>query len=263
MSSYVQHQMSSGMLPPPPSYGAAVAFPSSSGGIAPSQPGVPSAAPPNRTRSRPNEIIKLYNSAQDRALYDELSDLYSIIRATEAMEVAYGRDAITTSEYGEQCTKLISQFKGTESGLIKGQKIRNIDEFWQEYGIDCPRAYERLVKAGVPATVMHATFDERQESVLVAETVQYFITAMDGLKLDLRAVDNVQPLIADVMTALRKIKGLPVDFEGLLKLQTWLENLNNKRAADNIDEEDARQLIFDLENSYSAFLSHLSKGRTK
>ena len=99
--------------------------------------------------------------------------------------------------------------------------------------------------------------------MIVAETVQYFITAMDALKLEQRAVDEVQPLITDLMNALTKIRGLPADFEGLRKLRLWLEILNNKRAVDNIDENDARQLIFDLDSSYSAFLAHLSKGRSK
>lgn len=45
---------------------------------------------------------------------------------------------------------------------------------------------------GVPATVLHASSDNRAESVIVAETVQAFITAMDALRLQQRAVDEVQ-----------------------------------------------------------------------
>lgn len=33
-------------------------------------------------------------------------------------------------------------------------------------------AYDRLIRAGVPATVMHLSHDDRAESVIVAETVQ-------------------------------------------------------------------------------------------
>jgi ESCRT-I complex subunit VPS28 len=206
--------------------------------------------------------IKLYESSKERALCEELSDLYSIMKATEALELAYSRDAISTSEYGEACTKLISQFRTSESGLVSGNKIVGIDEYIREYAIDCPRAYQRLVLAGVPATVMHASHDDRQESVLVAETVQCFITAMDALKLEQRAIDEIQPLISDLMNALTKIRGLPADFEGLVKIQFWLQDLNKRRAMDNIDEDNARQLIFDLDSSYGAFMSHLKKGRT-
>jgi hypothetical protein len=34
----------------------------------------------------------------------------------------------------------------------------------------------------------------------VAETVQHFITAMDAVKLEQRAVDEIQPLISDLTT---------------------------------------------------------------
>ena len=44
----------------------------------------------------------------------------------------------------------------------------------------------------MPATVLHASSDNRAESVVVAETVQAFITAMDALRLQQRAVDEVQ-----------------------------------------------------------------------
>jgi ESCRT-I complex subunit VPS28 len=217
--------------------------------------------PPRHARRKLNEV-KLFDSARERGTYEELSDLYSIIKATEALEVAYARDAVSTSEYGEACSKLISQFRTTESGLVSGGKIASVDKFMKDFSVDCPRAYDRLVRVGVPATVIHASHDDRQESVLVAETVQYFITAMDALKLEQRAVDEIQPLVADLMNALTKIRGLAADFEGKRKLQYWLEQLNKMRAVDNIDEDAARQLIFDLESSYSAFMAYLSRGRS-
>lgn len=56
---------------------------------------------------------------------------------------------------------------------------------------------------GVPATVLHASSDNRAESVVVAETVQAFITAMDALRLQQRAVDEVQ--VTSTITAARII----------------------------------------------------------
>jgi ESCRT-I complex subunit VPS28 len=84
---------------------------------------------------------------------------------------------------------------------------------------------------------------------------------MDALKLDQRAVDAVQPLISDLMASLTKVQGLSPDFEGLVKLRLWLQKLNQMRAIEEISEEEARQLIFDLEGSYSAFHRFLSTGR--
>ena len=203
MSSYVQQQLQYG-LAAPPTYG--VAGPSNTWGYPTAAPGVPSqnnAPPPAyaaavsspvtvaptiisnspRQRRRVNEI-KLYETARERANFEELSDLYSIIRATEAIETAYSRDAISKSEYGEACSKLITQFKGTEAGLIQGGKISSIDQFFKDYGVDCPRAYERLVKVGVPVTLMHASHDERQEGSCCICWVTYYSSSLFNIRRD-------------------------------------------------------------------------------
>jgi ESCRT-I complex subunit VPS28 len=248
----------------PPAYTTAVQY-----DTAPRPPSYHSAthtesiAAPASVERRPKlGEIKAYDTSRERSLHEELGDLYGILKVTEALEKAYGRDAVGATEYAEACSKLISQFKTSEAGLISGGKITSIDQYLADYAVECPRAYHRLVTTGVPATVMHASHDDRQEGVLVAETVQYFITAMDALKLEQRAVDEIQPLISDLMNALTKIKGLPADFEGFNKLRNWLQELNKKRAVESIEEDDARQLIYDLDTSYGLFLGHLKKGRT-
>jgi len=60
------------------------------------------------------------------------------------------------------------------------------------------------------------------------------------------------------MSSLGKAPNLPADFEGLLKMRLWLKKLNEMRAMDEIDEDDSRQLLFDLDTSYSAFHKHLA-----
>lgn len=126
------------------------------------------------TRPKMNEV-RLYQDTNERRRNEELGDLYAIIKATEALEAAFSRDAITSSEYSEACTRLISQFKSTESALITGGMIKNAEVFMKEYEIDCPRAYDRLIKSGVPATVLHVSHDDRADSVIVAETVQVIL----------------------------------------------------------------------------------------
>ena len=94
---------------------------------------------------------------------------------------------------------------------------------------------------------------------MVAETVQGFITAMDALKLEQRAVDEVQPLISELMNALTKVPVIShsADFEGGKKIGNWLVKLNQLRASEELSEEDARQLIYDLESAYNEFHRHL------
>ena len=86
---------------------------------------------------------------------------------------------------------------------------------------------------------------------------------MDALKLGQRAVDEIQPLISDLTSSLGKVHSIPTDFEGILKMRQWLQKLNEMRAVEEIDEDESRQLLFDLDSSYSAFHKHLSNGNKK
>ena len=42
--------------------------------------------------------IELYDSSQERRLYDNFADLYAIIMTTESLEKGYANDAITRDE---------------------------------------------------------------------------------------------------------------------------------------------------------------------
>lgn len=53
-------------------------------------------------------------------------------------------------------------------------------DFMKEYQLDCPYAMDRLVKYGVPATVLHRQVDERDQigrARQAAETVSSVIFA--------------------------------------------------------------------------------------
>ncbi|KAJ0402252.1 hypothetical protein P43SY_008244 [Pythium insidiosum] len=195
---------------------------------------------------------------------DDLADRLRTIQlsrptTTEHLETAYVRDAITPEEYTETCTKLISQFKTAETALRLGGFLGDIEAFISQYRLDCPRALERLVRIGVPATVVHNSTNRKADSVNVAQTVQNFITLMDVLKLNIRAVDEIQPLLCEMMTSLTQVSGLPADFQGRDKMEGWLRTLNTMRASDEIDDDQARQLSFDLERAYSSFMAFLNK----
>jgi ESCRT-I complex subunit VPS28 len=108
------------------------------------------AAPLSSGSSRPKfSEIKMYENTKERDNFERLADLYSIIKATELLEAAYARDAITPNEYSDACNRLIGQFKTTEKGLVLSKAIESADSFFKEYQIDCPRAYERLVISGL------------------------------------------------------------------------------------------------------------------
>ena len=93
---------------------------------------------------------------------------------------------------------------------------------------------------------------------LVAETVQFFITAMDSLKLNMTAVDQIHPLLTDLYESLCRIPTLSQEWEGKLKIKNWLVQMNKMKASDDLNEEQIRQMLFDLESSYNAFHKSLA-----
>jgi len=217
------------------------------------------AAPPdlNRTGSEDQTEIELYQTSKERESYDNMSDLYAIIMATESLERAYARDAITQQEYTTECNKLISQFRLAEKAAL-GRNMTT-ETFMELYQMNCPRAVERLLNMGVPEQIRSSNNDGHHVAVTVAETVQHFITTMDAVKLEQRAVDELQPLLSDLMDALTRLPETPNDFDSNRLVEKWLKQLNSMRAVENIDEADARQLYLDLDTAYAEFNRYLKR----
>eukprot|EP00980_Cylindrotheca_fusiformis_P002901 scaffold675_cov103-Cylindrotheca_fusiformis.AAC.12 len=205
------------------------------------------------------EEIVLYQSSRERQAYDDQATLYAIILATEHLERSYARDAITNQEYTTECNKLISQFRLAEKAALKDGMTT--ETFMEVYEMDCPRATERLLRMGVPEPIRQGGANDSSAgvAVTVAETVQHFITTMDAVKLEQRAVDELQPLLSDLMESLTRLPETPNDFEPNRKVKHWLQKLNMMRAVDEIDEDDSRQLYHDLDSAYAHFTRYLKR----
>lgn len=137
----------------------------------------------------------------------------------------------------------------------------NIDSFMSRYRMDHPAALHRI-RVGVPATVEHSTEANSasgpEAAKWVAETTQGFITFMDALKLNLRAKDQLHPLLQELVTSLARFPGSSA-WDGRQKLVGWLIELNGMAAAQEIDGEQSRQMLFDVEAAYSEFFKSLSR----
>lgn len=168
------------------------------------------------------------------------------------------RSNVKPKEYTSACSRLLGQLKTQEQALQANRHIVDVQTFIREHGMLVPHAAEPI-RTGVPSTARNPTSDNRTDATIVAETVQYFITAMDGLKLDMRSVDEIQPLVSELMTSLNKCTFLDSSFEGKEKLQHWLVVFRGMRAHDTVDDDQQRQLAFDLEQSYSAFHAQLAR----
>ncbi|EFA76982.1 vacuolar protein sorting 28 family protein [Heterostelium album PN500] len=197
--------------------------------------------------------VKLCNNNKDREMYDNLAELYSIIKVTEHLEKAYIRDSVLPKDYTTACSKLIAQFKSSQT-LVK-DLTPNVSNFMREYNLDCKAAYDRLVNKGYPSTLEHSVNTDSNDSMTaknVAETVQHFITTMDSVRLKFVAVDNIHPLLSDLLESLNRNTWLS-NFDGKEKIMNWMTTLNKMKASEELDEDQTRQLLFDLDSSYNAF----------
>lgn len=194
------------------------------------------------------EEVKLYQNAREREKYDNMADLYAVINTLQQLEKAYIRDCVTPKEYTGACSKLLVQYKAAFR-QVKGDEFPNIDAFVKKFRLDCPAALERI-KEDRPITIKD---DKGNTSKCIADIVSLFITLMDKLRLEIRAMDDLHPELRDLVDTMNRLSILPSEFEGKQKVTEWLGTLNAMQASDELSEAQVRQLLFDLESSYSAF----------
>mmetsp|Transcript_20095 Transcript_20095/g.59672 ORF Transcript_20095/g.59672 Transcript_20095/m.59672 type:complete len:215 (-) Transcript_20095:769-1413(-) len=207
--------------------------------------------------SRGDGGVKLWGDRKEQLLCESKADLFAIIKTTEKLERAYVRDAINADEYETACEKLIQQYRVLADSLKSA--VPDVERFMVEYHMQCPMAAKRLVHSGLPATIEHRSKQRTAdpEAASVAETVQHFITAMDALKLNMVAVDQLCPILNDLLQAMNKVASLAADFGPKAKVREAYSRLYQKPATYELPDEDVRQLLYDLEQSYTIFLTTL------
>ena len=134
--------------------------------------------------------------------------------------------------------------------------------------LECPRATERL-RIGLPATVEQASHNTpaannstagtgsggASGSLILAAT-ENFITFLDALKLNMVSKDALHPLLSEVIQSVNKVTD--GEFENRGKIIQWLIALNQMRATEELSEEQARELAFDIEQAYQGFKATLN-----
>uniref|UniRef100_A0A1B6EPB6 Vacuolar protein sorting-associated protein 28 homolog n=1 Tax=Cuerna arida TaxID=1464854 RepID=A0A1B6EPB6_9HEMI len=194
------------------------------------------------------EDVKLFRNAREREKYDNMADLYAVINTLQNLEKAYIRDCVTPKEYTAACSKLLVQYKAAFK-QVQGDEFPSIEGFVKKYRLDCPAAMERI-KEDRPITIKD---DKGNTSKCIADIVSLFITLMDKLRLEIKAMDELHPDLRDLVDTMNRLSLLPSDFDGKRKVAEWLAVLDSMQASDELSETQVRQLIFDLESSYNAF----------
>lgn len=194
------------------------------------------------------EDVKLFRNARERENYDNMADLFAVVNTLQHLEKAFLRDCVTPKEYTAACTKLLVQYKAAFK-QVHGDEFPTIDAFVKKYRLDCPAALERI-KEDRPITIKD---DKGNTSKCIADIVSLFITIMDKLRLEIKAMDELHPDLRDLMDTMNRLSSLPSSFEGKQKVSDWLNTLSSMQASDELSETQVRQLLFDLESSYNAF----------
>jgi len=194
------------------------------------------------------EEVKLYRNAREREKYDNMADLYALINTLQNLEKAYIWDCITPQEYTASCSKYLVQYK-VAFKQVQSDEFPTVDAFVKKFRLDCPAALERI-KEDRPITIKD---DKGNTSKCIADIVSLFITLMDKLRLEIKAMDELHPELRDLVDTMNRLSLIPENFEGKDKVTTWLNTLNAMQASDELTESQVRQLLFDLESAYAAF----------
>ncbi|XP_012615650.2 vacuolar protein sorting-associated protein 28 homolog [Microcebus murinus] len=194
------------------------------------------------------EEVKLYKNAREREKYDNMAELFAVVKTMQALEKAYIKDCVTPNEYTAACSRLLVQYKAAFR-QVQGSEISSIDEFCRKFRLDCPLAMERI-KEDRPITIKD---DKGNLNRCIADVVSLFITVMDKLRLEIRAMDEIQPDLRELMETMHRMSHLPPDFEGRQTVSQWLQTLSGMSASDELDDSQVRQMLFDLESAYNAF----------
>ncbi|KAJ5819108.1 Vacuolar protein sorting-associated VPS28 N-terminal [Penicillium riverlandense] len=226
---------------------------------------------PNPARSASinlDEEVKLTSSAAERDLYESLAEIYSIIVTLDGLEKAYIKDVVTEAEYTETCTRLLKQYKSSLGDESVAREFGDLETFKRTWGLECPRATERL-RIGLPATVEQASHSAAVPSgstaagpgagasgSLILAATENFITFLDALKLNMVSKDALHPLLSEVIQSVNKVTD--GEFENRGKIIQWLIALNQMRATEELSEEQARELSFDIEQAYQGFKATLN-----
>ncbi|XP_059148053.1 uncharacterized protein LOC131935586 [Physella acuta] len=194
--------------------------------------------------------LSYYKSRKKRLKNENVIDLYAVLNTLQSLEKAYIRDTVLAKECTATCSKLLVQYKAAFKQVHSD--FSTIEEFMKKYRLDCPAALERI-KEDRPITIKD---DKGNTSKCIADQwhiVTLFITVMDKLRLDIKAMDAIHPDLRELVETMTRLSLLPPDFEGKQKVRKWLETLVNMQASEELDETQVRQMLFDLESAYNEF----------
>ena len=127
-----------------------------------------------------------------------------------------------------------------------------------QYNIQHCASAKQLLKSGQSNYRGEET--DRNLAQRVFDITTKFIAPIDVLALDIKSVDDLLPALRDVQQALTAYPNLPADYQGLPTVTAWVNKMSVMKAAEEISDEDARQLKFELDGAMQRFNDVVLRG---
>uniref|UniRef100_A0A8C9MUB0 Vacuolar protein sorting-associated protein 28 homolog n=1 Tax=Serinus canaria TaxID=9135 RepID=A0A8C9MUB0_SERCA len=81
----------------------------------------------------PSQSPQVWLSTVRRGVsYDNMAELFAVVKTLQALEKAYIKDCVTPNEYTAACSRLLVQFKAALK-QVQGGEIGNIDDFCRKF----------------------------------------------------------------------------------------------------------------------------------
>jgi ESCRT-I complex subunit VPS28 len=176
---------------------------------------------------------------------------------------------VPADEYTRTLEKTLSRIKNIENQLnvaaSSGLRYSGLDEFLQTYGVSqaCGAARARLIENARLEAERSAQREklasaaEQQKSApagpnpaSVQQVTERFITLMDCLKVNERSVDAVYPFLQELLAAIPRVHP---QFDQLPRLNNWITLLDSMKASDELDDQQVRDMTFDIDRAYNSF----------
>eukprot|EP00039_Didymoeca_costata_P018806 m.335058 g.335058 ORF g.335058 m.335058 type:complete len:215 (-) comp17504_c0_seq1:98-742(-) len=200
--------------------------------------------------------VQPYSSPAEREKYEDLADIYAILRTLDFLERAFIKDTISSDDYVRECDRLIARFKLAKNRV--GSDF-DLDSFMEEYGMTCRSAKYRIEK-GFNAIVETGGQGEDRASNKprdASECTQAFITLSDAIELGDNSKDLLLPGLMRILSILNRFNDLSSSFSGKQVISDWISKLSALEAADTLPESDIANLKLDLETQRESFQQSL------
>lgn len=184
-----------------------------------------------------------------------LEEVYAIMRAAEALELAFVRGAAPRGAYEALIGDLQGKFDQALRLAVAAGATAGAREFIEAHDVRLPAAAQRLLVERVPATAVHTQGGDARAGAAVAYLVDLlpaFVTLIDTAATT-RLVDTLVHQLNYVVPQLQQFTGLPPSWEGRLKLARWLTHLKGLNALDELTETETANLKMDAELAFNDF----------